>query len=192
MFVGAPACGDLMILLIEMSPVTSLILDSPLAVALPSLFLPSLLNGSRASAKHLRLPPFKLHYSMLAEDAIKSAVKNYKKNKAFSDPAVIFRLGRSSQVVVGRLFVSGIQETSRRMKTWVVPLRTFPCVETIGEIEKKELASIGDLHTYLSKLTDKLGSCSDYGLYTDFEKMAGIQKKEGVGCRSSHLHIQGQ
>ncbi|KAH0853365.1 hypothetical protein HID58_060053 [Brassica napus] len=72
-----------------MSPVTSLILGSPLAVALPSPFLPSLLNGSRASAKHLRLPPVKLHYSMLAEDAIKSAVKNYKKNKAFSDPAVV-------------------------------------------------------------------------------------------------------
>ena len=32
----------------------------------------------------------------------------------------------------------------------------FPRVETIGEIEKKELASIGDLHTYLSKLTDKV------------------------------------
>ncbi|WZZ51028.1 hypothetical protein YC2023_051135 [Brassica napus] len=179
-----------------MSPVTSLILGSPLAVALPSPFLPSLLNGSRASAKHLRLPPVKLHYSMLAEDAIKSAVKNYKKNKAFSDPAVL------GWCHYGR----------------------FPRVETIGEIEKKELASIGDLHTYLSKLTDKdpgkldpasigvwlyqrkidewkflrtgkcilLGSCSDYGLYTDFEKMAGIQKKEGVDCRSSHLHIQGQ
>ncbi|KAH0853366.1 hypothetical protein HID58_060054 [Brassica napus] len=108
---------------------------------------------------------------------------------------MIFRLGRSSQVVVGRLFVSGIQETSRRMKSlWLgwCHYGRFPRVETIGEIEKKELASIGDLHTYLSKLTDKLGSCSDYGLYTDFEKMAGIQKKEGVDCRSSHLHIQGQ
>ncbi|CAF2100260.1 BnaA05g20470D [Brassica napus] len=72
-----------------MSPVTSLILDSPLAVTLPSPFLPLLLNGSRASAKHLPLPPVKLHYSMLAEDVIKSAVKNYKKNKAFSDPAVV-------------------------------------------------------------------------------------------------------
>ncbi|KAH0865725.1 hypothetical protein HID58_082936, partial [Brassica napus] len=111
-----------------------------------------------------------------------------------------------------RFWDSGNIKKNEEFMAWVVPLRTFPRVETIGEIEKKELASIGDLHTYLSKLTDKdpgklsyytydlsggwvwtqLGSCSDYGLYTDFEKMAGIQKKEGVDCRSSHLHIQGQ
>jgi nitrogen fixation NifU-like protein len=29
-------------------------------------------------AKYLNLPPVKLHCSMLAEDAIKAAVKNYK------------------------------------------------------------------------------------------------------------------
>ncbi|ESQ49905.1 hypothetical protein EUTSA_v10022179mg, partial [Eutrema salsugineum] len=32
-------------------------------------------------AKHLRLPPVKLHCSMLAEDAIKSAVKNLKEKQ---------------------------------------------------------------------------------------------------------------
>ena len=31
-------------------------------------------------AKHLKLPPVKLHCSMLAEDAIKLAIDNYKKN----------------------------------------------------------------------------------------------------------------
>ena len=30
-------------------------------------------------AAHLNLPPVKLHCSMLAEDAIKAAVKDYKK-----------------------------------------------------------------------------------------------------------------
>mmetsp|Transcript_15625 Transcript_15625/g.11365 ORF Transcript_15625/g.11365 Transcript_15625/m.11365 type:complete len:92 (+) Transcript_15625:236-511(+) len=30
-------------------------------------------------AQHLKLPPVKLHCSMLAEDAIKAAVKDYKK-----------------------------------------------------------------------------------------------------------------
>jgi len=30
-------------------------------------------------AKHLNLPPVKLHCSMLAEDAIKSAIKNFEK-----------------------------------------------------------------------------------------------------------------
>ncbi|CAF1898526.1 hypothetical protein YC2023_015607 [Brassica napus] len=173
-----------------MSPVTSLILDSPLAVALPSLFLPSLLNGSRASAKHLRLPPFKLHYSMLAEDAIKSAVKNYKKNKAFSDPAriiIYLHLYKVSDFPPWTVLSGGCWPALRFWDSGNIKKN-----EEFMEIEKKELASIGDLHTYLSKLTDKLGSCSDYGLYTDFEKMAGIQKKEGVGCRSSHLHIQGQ
>ena len=33
-------------------------------------------------AKHLSLPPVKLHCSMLAEDAIKAAVKDYKAKKA--------------------------------------------------------------------------------------------------------------
>lgn len=33
-------------------------------------------------AKHLSLPPVKLHCSMLAEDAIKAAVKDYEKKKA--------------------------------------------------------------------------------------------------------------
>jgi nitrogen fixation NifU-like protein len=32
-------------------------------------------------AKHLNLPPVKLHCSMLAEDAIKSAVKNIKEKR---------------------------------------------------------------------------------------------------------------
>ena len=33
-------------------------------------------------AAHLKLPPVKLHCSMLAEDAIKAAVKDYKSKKA--------------------------------------------------------------------------------------------------------------
>jgi nitrogen fixation NifU-like protein len=33
-------------------------------------------------ASYLRLPPVKLHCSMLAEDAIKAAVKDYKKKKS--------------------------------------------------------------------------------------------------------------
>ena len=32
-------------------------------------------------ASHLRLPPVKLHCSMLAEDAIKAAVTDYQKKK---------------------------------------------------------------------------------------------------------------
>lgn len=33
-------------------------------------------------AKHLSLPPVKLHCSMLAEDAIKAAVKDWREKKA--------------------------------------------------------------------------------------------------------------
>jgi NifU-like protein involved in Fe-S cluster formation len=33
-------------------------------------------------AAHLKLPPVKLHCSMLAEDAIKAAVKDWKEKKA--------------------------------------------------------------------------------------------------------------
>lgn len=36
-------------------------------------------------AKELCLPPVKLHCSMLAEDAIKSAVKDYKKKQQIKD-----------------------------------------------------------------------------------------------------------
>ena len=36
-------------------------------------------------AAHLKLPPVKLHCSMLAEDAIKAAVKDYKSKKVAKD-----------------------------------------------------------------------------------------------------------
>ncbi|CAH2078282.1 unnamed protein product [Thlaspi arvense] len=38
-------------------------------------------------AKHLSLPPVKLHCSMLAEDAIKAAVKDYKEKRAKTNGA---------------------------------------------------------------------------------------------------------
>jgi NifU-like protein involved in Fe-S cluster formation len=36
-------------------------------------------------AAHLKLPPVKLHCSMLAEDAIKAAIKDYQGKKAAAD-----------------------------------------------------------------------------------------------------------
>jgi len=33
-------------------------------------------------SQHLKLPPVKLHCSMLAEDAIQAAIEDYKKKKA--------------------------------------------------------------------------------------------------------------
>lgn len=43
------------------------------------------LNLLREIAKYLSLPPVKLHCSMLAEDAIKAAVKDYEAKRANSN-----------------------------------------------------------------------------------------------------------
>ncbi|KAK0615255.1 NifU-like N terminal domain-containing protein [Bombardia bombarda] len=95
--VGAPACGDVMRLHIKVDPNTKVISDVKFktfgcgsAIASSS-YLTELVRGmtlDQASkvknteiAKELCLPPVKLHCSMLAEDAIKSAINNYyKKN----------------------------------------------------------------------------------------------------------------
>ncbi|KAB5571866.1 NifU-like N terminal domain-containing protein [Coniochaeta sp. 2T2.1] len=91
--VGAPACGDVMKLQIKVDPNTNTISDVKFktfgcgsAIASSS-YLTELVRGmtlDQASkvknteiAKELCLPPVKLHCSMLAEDAIKSAISNY-------------------------------------------------------------------------------------------------------------------
>lgn len=91
--VGAPACGDVMKLQIRVDPNTNTISDVKFktfgcgsAIASSS-YLTELVRGmtlDQASkvknteiAKELCLPPVKLHCSMLAEDAIKSAISNY-------------------------------------------------------------------------------------------------------------------
>lgn len=55
----------------------------PLVICLPHSYL-----DCREIAKHLSLPPVKLHCSMLAEDAIKAAVKDYeaKRSKPSATP----------------------------------------------------------------------------------------------------------
>lgn len=91
--VGAPACGDVMKLQIKVDPTNNTISDVKFktfgcgsAIASSS-YLTELVRGmtleqaSRVKnteiAKELCLPPVKLHCSMLAEDAIKSAINNY-------------------------------------------------------------------------------------------------------------------
>ncbi|KAF1356352.1 iron sulfur cluster assembly protein-like protein 1 [Delphinella strobiligena] len=91
--VGAPACGDVMKLQIRVDPNDNTISDVKFktfgcgsAIASSS-YLTELVRGmtlEQASriknteiAKELCLPPVKLHCSMLAEDAIKSAISNY-------------------------------------------------------------------------------------------------------------------
>jgi nitrogen fixation NifU-like protein len=92
--VGAPACGDVMKLQIKVDPNTGLIEDARFktygcgsAIASSSLItewvkgktLDQALTIKNAQiAEELALPPVKIHCSILAEDAIKAAVSDYK------------------------------------------------------------------------------------------------------------------
>jgi nitrogen fixation NifU-like protein len=93
--VGAPACGDVMKLQIKVDPNTGLITDAKFktygcgsAIASSSL-VTEWVKGKTLDeaatiknstiAEELALPPVKIHCSILAEDAIKAAVEDYKK-----------------------------------------------------------------------------------------------------------------
>ena len=93
--VGAPACGDVMKLQIKVNPATGLIEDAKFktygcgsAIASSSLVTEwvkgksldeALTIKNTQIAQELALPPVKIHCSILAEDAIKAAVADYKK-----------------------------------------------------------------------------------------------------------------
>jgi len=94
--VGAPACGDVMKLQIKVDD-SGKIVDAKFktfgcgsAIASSS-YSTEFIKGKHINeavnvtnsdiAKYLNLPPIKLHCSMLAEDAIKSAVKNFEKKQ---------------------------------------------------------------------------------------------------------------
>ena len=93
--VGAPACGDVMKLQIKVDKETGLITDAKFktygcgsAIASSSLVTEwvkgktldeaSTITNSTI-AEHLSLPPVTIHCSILAEDAIKAAVEDYRK-----------------------------------------------------------------------------------------------------------------
>ena len=96
--VGAPACGDVMKLQIKVNPVTGVIEDARFktygcgsAIASSSLvteWVKGKTLDEAASIKNseivqeLALPPVKIHCSILAEDAIKAAVSDYKQKHA--------------------------------------------------------------------------------------------------------------
>ncbi|MFT3956395.1 MAG: Fe-S cluster assembly scaffold IscU [Piscinibacter sp.] len=92
--VGAPACGDVMKLQIKVNPSTGVIEDAKFktygcgsAIASSSLVTEwvkgktldqALAIKNTAIAEELALPPVKIHCSILAEDAIKAAVSDYR------------------------------------------------------------------------------------------------------------------
>ena len=92
--VGAPACGDVMKLQIKVDDATGIITDAKFktygcgsAIASSSL-VTEWVKGKTLDeaatirntqiAEELALPPVKIHCSILAEDAIKAAVADYK------------------------------------------------------------------------------------------------------------------
>ncbi len=92
--VGAPECGDVMKLQIQVDPETNEIMDAKFktfgcgsAIASSSLATEWVKGKSIDEAmsiqnteivKELSLPPVKIHCSVLAEDAIKAAISDYK------------------------------------------------------------------------------------------------------------------
>src|ERR1700683_4893418 len=96
--VGAPECGDVMKLQIKVNPQTNVIEDAKFktfgcgsAIASSSLATEWLRGKTVDQALEIKntdignersLPPVKIHCSVLAEDAIKAAIQDYKKKAA--------------------------------------------------------------------------------------------------------------
>jgi len=95
--VGAPECGDVMKLQVKVNPETGIIDDAKFktfgcgsAIASSSLATEWLKGKTVEQAlaikntdivEELALPPVKIHCSVLAEDAIKAAINDYKKKQ---------------------------------------------------------------------------------------------------------------
>ncbi len=101
--VGAPACGDVMQLQIEV--VDNIIKDAKFktygcgsAIASSSLLTEWVKGRDLNSAQNIKnveiaeelaLPPVKIHCSVLAEDAIKSAIQDYKEKNDTANDTVL-------------------------------------------------------------------------------------------------------
>ena len=99
--VGAPECGDVMRLQIEVDDATGVITDAKFktfgcgsAIASSSLATEWLKGRTVDQAveidnmdlvEELNLPPVKIHCSVLAEDAIKSAINDYRKKNGLEE-----------------------------------------------------------------------------------------------------------
>jgi nitrogen fixation protein NifU and related proteins len=101
--VGAPECGDVMKLQIKVNPETNVIEDAKFktfgcgsAIASSSLATEwvkgktideALAIKNTEIVKELALPPVKIHCSVLAEDAIRAAIGDWKKKQSAAKPA---------------------------------------------------------------------------------------------------------
>jgi nitrogen fixation NifU-like protein len=103
--VGAPECGDVMKLQVKVNPQTGVIEDAKFktfgcgsAIASSSLATEWLKGKTVDQAleikntdivNELSLPPVKIHCSVLAEDAIKAAIGDYKKKQTTNKPEAV-------------------------------------------------------------------------------------------------------
>lgn len=103
--VGAPECGDVMKLQVQVNPETGVIEDAKFktfgcgsAIASSSLATEWLKGKTVDQAleikntdivNELSLPPVKIHCSVLAEDAIKAAIGDYKKKQPSAKPEAV-------------------------------------------------------------------------------------------------------
>ena len=103
--VGAPECGDVMRLQIKVNPETQVIEDAKFktfgcgsAIASSSLATEWIKGKNVEDAlaikntdivKELALPPVKIHCSVLAEDAIRAAIGDWKKKHGSADPVAV-------------------------------------------------------------------------------------------------------
>lgn len=94
---GAPACGDVMKLQLKMDPGSNRIIDVKFktygcgsAIASSTMFVEMLKGRTIEEAKQikdkdiaeaLKLPPIKLHCSVLAEDSIRKAIEDWESKK---------------------------------------------------------------------------------------------------------------
>ena len=110
--VGAPECGDVMKLQVKVNPDTGVIDDAKFktfgcgsAIASSSLATEWLKGKTVDQAlaikntdivNELSLPPVKIHCSVLAEDAIKAAIADYKKKQAAEQVPVVSGFSRTT------------------------------------------------------------------------------------------------
>ncbi len=103
--VGAPECGDVMKLQIKVNPDTNVIEDAKFktfgcgsAIASSSLATEWVKGKTVDEAlsiknmdivKELSLPPVKIHCSVLAEDAIRAAIGDWKKKQETTQPVAV-------------------------------------------------------------------------------------------------------
>jgi nitrogen fixation NifU-like protein len=103
--VGAPECGDVMKLQVKVNPDTGVIEEAKFktfgcgsAIASSSLATEWLKGRTVDQAlqikntdivSELSLPPVKIHCSVLAEDAIKAAISDYKNKRTVAKPETV-------------------------------------------------------------------------------------------------------